>query len=219
MRLFGKDITNLYAAPVSELAYDEYETDITVQMMSIDELLPFSENQRLDLTEKSVKILESSNKYCFGIFHKTQLVGYNFFAVGDVSPEFNTGGVPFSGIGLKLPAGVAYLFKSFVLPEYRGKHLLSLAIVDGSKETVGSGGWAITTTDVKNYSSNKMFVRIGFKRLCVLREYFIFNRSMYMIPKTVQLGESFKNRSKMTKPLLLKQSKSNIVELCAPQDP
>jgi len=57
------------------------------------------------------------------------------------STKFNTAGVGFGGVGLRLPKDVFYVFKCYTLPEYRGANLAGLSIYNGAMALGKGDGW------------------------------------------------------------------------------
>ena len=121
----------------------------------------------------------------FGIAAKLedQLVGLLFLVSDHVAARHNSGGKVFNGIGLKIPAGVFYLFKVVVKPANRGERI-NAAMVAFAVEQLKSAGLdaIVTTTDCTNTSFLKSVEAMGFKRCGLASEFVIVGRHYYQLP-------------------------------------
>jgi len=90
---------------------------------------------------------------------------------------------------MRLPEDVIYTYKCFTLPAYRGQRQVQIAIIEGVKKLVSTNGWLVTTVDVNNKSSINMMKNIGLNQIQILREFRIFGKRAYRIPKSILLSE------------------------------
>jgi len=199
MKLLGRDITNVFFRPSSELVLPEKKESIIIRNVEADEILRNSiENPNLELSKRAASLVESENIFCYAAFVEEKMVAYCYFAINDLEPILNSGGWPFGGIGIRMPEDVVFSFKGFALPESRGLRLVPLCIATASKALVSENGWSLVTADVKNIRSAKMFASIGLDKTGILlKEYWVVNRSIYKIPKHLQLGDPNDKYSKV----------------------
>lgn len=189
MKLYASDFTHTFIAPIRELVSPETDGSVTARELRLDELLVLAADPQYDLSEKAARNVQSEGKHCFGTFNEGTLSAYIFLASGVIEPEYNTAGVGFGGIGFRLPPNVLYAYKLFSLAEFRGQNQVGVAIAEGAKTLIESGGWIISTTDTGNKSAIRMFEKLGFKQRAELREYRILGLGKYKMPDAVQLGE------------------------------
>lgn len=150
------------------------------RFMETDELPTHVSNSAADLGNPMCEILAQPNIRCFAAFEGDVLLGYAWTADDKVSPEHNSGGHRFTGIGLKLPSDVAYLFKCFVLPEFRGRginkqllwHLSQLLKLEGKSNLV-------TTTSWLNFPFQSSSDRLGFRKVGSSAECILFGKRLY----------------------------------------
>jgi len=202
--MYGSDITYIFTAPIRNLIAPN-PSDSSVRKIEAGELKILSDNPAYDLSEHLAHEVASGEKHCFGSFTKGTLSSYIFLGASEIAPKFNTAGVGFGGVGLRLPKDVFYVFKCYTLPEYRGANLAGLSIYNGAMALGKGDGWLITTTDVNNRASKRMFEKLGFKQRNILREYRLFNWGKYFIPREIELdtfGDGMQKRVELFTPNL-----------------
>ena len=189
MKLFASDISYAFTLPIRTLIAPAHKDSVSAKSLNVDELVELSKDSQYDISENAVRDVEFDGKYCFATFNQNTVSAYAFLAVGRVEPKHNTAGAGFGGIGLRLPQNVVYVYKCFSLPEFRGQSQVAVAISEGANSLLDSEGWLITTADVNNHSSARMFEKLGFTKRDTLREYRFLNVGKYRLPSAVDLGE------------------------------
>jgi len=187
-RLLTIDVTRVYRLCIANVRAPA-NTNLTCQFafVSAAELRQLCGNANHDLDETLLALLESEKVICLAATRGVDLMGYVWFAEKEVDPGHNTGGPHFKGIGLKLGAGVCYLFKALIVPRYRGQSLMS-RMIHAACETLSRRGFdeIVTTTDIGNQAFQTSVERIGFMMVGRAAELAVFQRHVYWLPR---LGE------------------------------
>ncbi len=192
--LFNKgcktDFTHSMVGKISDLSRPVTGDSVHARALTSDELVELSKNPDYDLTHSVAVegVAQNANRHCFATFNDGVVSAYIFIATGLVTPEMNSAGSGFGGIGMILPANVMYLYKGFTLPKYRGQRQVNIAVVAGADALVDSSGWMISTVETNNAASIKMLENVGLHRQDQLKEYRILGKSFYRIPEVVKLG-------------------------------
>jgi len=187
--LIGKDITNGYIAPASEMVCQKPDPNAHTRMLEVDELVELAKDPIYQISANAAKDVASKDKYFCGTYIGDQLTAYNFFATGELEPRYNSAGTGFKGIGIRMPENVMFMFKGYTLPEYRGLKHTPMAIIGGVKNIVGPDGWVVSTANPANTPSVRMLTGLGMVRQGTLKEYRFLNFTRYNMPDHLQLGE------------------------------
>jgi len=146
-------------------------------------------DDRFALSNDTLEFMRAENCLAIGAFVENRLVGLSFFATGHVDPKHNRGGSAFRGIGFKLPENVCYLFKVFVLPEFRGKninkHIILHALEHYANRNINA---MITTTDIGNQAYFNSVKGFGFQVTGYASELLFFGKSYFKLPKNIVLN-------------------------------
>ncbi len=176
-RVYRLCIANVQAPPPANLSCQ-------FAFVSAAELGRLCGNADLEVDPKLLGMLESGKVICFAATRGDDLMGYVWFTENDVDPQHNTGGPQFKGIGLKLGAGVCYLFKALIVPGFRGQSLMS-RMIHAACETLSRRGLdeIVTTTDVGNQAFQTSVERIGFVMVGRAVELAVFQSHLYWLPR------------------------------------
>jgi GNAT superfamily N-acetyltransferase len=106
-----------------------------------------------------------------------------------IESRHNSGGSQFHGIGVDLPPDVHFLFKSYVLPVYRGRRLHA-ALVQAALAHPDKGNVValITTTGLTNGAFLNSVVKLGFKRRGLAIEWVLNGRHRYRLPAPIGIN-------------------------------
>ena len=179
-RLIPNDVCQIRLLDLNETTAPEISPEFSFRFVEADELPIHVSNSAADLDDSMCNILAQPNIRCFGAFAGDALLGYAWIASDKVSPEHNSGGHRFTGIGLKLPSDVAYLFKCFVLPEYRGRGINKQLLWQLSQLLKHEGkSKLITTTSWLNFAFQSSSDRLGFNKVGSSVEYKFLGRRLY----------------------------------------
>lgn len=192
-RVMTCDITRVYRLPLQRRhAPPAGAESWTYRFLDADTLAHWINREDLELGRGQLEDLRSGEARCFAAFREGakgdeghgEPGGYAWFAEHCVAPRHNTGGAGFAGIGLSLPPGVAFTFKCFVSPRFRGKALMSRLLheaasaleIEGCRELV-------TTTDIGNRAFQQSAERIGFEHVGHAAEFVVFGRHLFHLPR------------------------------------
>lgn len=137
-------------------------------------------------------MIEQRKARCFAALDEDNLAAYAWFASDQVDAKHNTGGSRFSGIGLKLPENMVYLFNAFVFPQYRGQALNHWIYHKAGQQLHCAGKKQIvTTTDWTNKAFQRSARRGGFVKCGHAAEWIIFGHHFYRFPELGITGLKF----------------------------
>ena len=136
--------------------------DVSLKSLSYEDVERFSADPTNDLDNSMLERISLANNYCFAAIHNDQLAGYAWFALGSIPPEHNRGGHPATGVGLNYPAHMAYMYKGYVRPDYRGNNLYGL-IIAGALQRLAAVGVRQLLSNVEwtNFGSQEELLRRG----------------------------------------------------------
>lgn len=165
--------------------------DLVLCELSAAEVRRFAQSPSNDLRIQLADLIESQEARCIAVLDNNVLAGYTWFANGTVDPMHNCGGGPFKGIGLRLPAQLHFLFKAFVLPDYRGLSLNRWIFCYAAELFSNEGSsQIITTTDWSNDAFFNSATAGGFEQIGIEAEVLVFGKHRYYLPKLEQYGVS-----------------------------
>ncbi len=195
------DITRLLMWQLNKDSLGYAHTDFNFSRLNSNDLVPLINKPEYELSESVVASLESNSVVCIGALHKQQLIGYMFFCTSPVEPHRNSGGKPFSGIGLVFPENVRYVYKVLVLPEHRGKKVAKLILYYAAEYFQSRGiDWIVTTTDWTNSAFLNVTQSVGFKTVGTAAEIVLGSKHLYRLPRRFSLGKSAESALNMIKP-------------------
>ncbi len=129
--------------------------------------------------------------YCFGIVDRERLASYSWYAVRSIEGEHHV------GVPMSFPANMAYMYKAFTHPDYRGKALYGIGVTK-ALEGLASRGVTRLVTSVNrvNFASRAGCHKIGFQSLGNLWTLGTAARRIAWVPHAArQLGIQFGSRA------------------------
>lgn len=127
---------------------------------------------------------DDDTPWCAAALFGDALVAHAWFVRERVAPSLNSGGVRFAGIGLRLPATIAYAFKVHVAPPWRGRGLATALIAHGTRHAPdGALRGVVTTTAAANVAYRRSALTLGFERRDWALECVIGRRHRYRLPR------------------------------------
>lgn len=141
----------------------------TFQFLSADDVRRFAQQPVNELDcELAERILRPTD-YCIGATVNGELAAYSWYALGSIEAEFNRGASVSTGTSISFPSDMAFMYKGFVAPRYRGcglyANLQRLALLEFSKSGVNA---ILTTTDWSHESALSSLYNLGFQRLGII---------------------------------------------------
>jgi RimJ/RimL family protein N-acetyltransferase len=125
-----------------------------------DEVLSFVGEEN-ELSKHHAERVAAGHDLCFAALHDGRLAGYGWYALGSIEA------VHCDNTALSFPSDVAYMYKGFTHPDFRGLRLHgfamrlaleALAAERGVTKLVSTVGWL-------NFASLKSCDRLGYRRL------------------------------------------------------
>lgn len=151
------------------------------QFLTADQVRAYSQDPSLDLGVGMVAEVERGESLCFAALDGEKLAAYGWYALYRAQPRHCF------GVGLELPDDVAYMFKGFTHPTYRGRRLHAAAMALALSELVHRGVRAlISTVEWTNEASLRSCDRLGYQRLGRITQSGPLQRRSISIPKTIE---------------------------------
>ncbi len=187
-RIFPCDITRLLILDIATIPHLEIENTVQIRTVNSAELAKLAKHSANDISARLIADMQQCGFACIAAFEDNTLLGYNLYAEGAVPACHNSGGRQFAGIALQLPPDTHYLFKAFVLPQYRGRRLLSQLIYQSCVLLQAQGAHTIvTTTDWTNTSAVNAMQRAGFNIVGLAGELVVAGKSFFYLPGPLTL--------------------------------
>ena len=166
-RLIVLDVEHLLL--LDSLSSDKTSTrlpSIRVESLSREDVERFSTDPTTDLDQSMLERISMENNHCFAALQNGQLAGYAWFALGSIPPQHNRGGHPATGVGLQYPTHMAYMYKGFVLPPFRGNNLYGLIISEALQRLAEVGvKQLLSNVEWTNFAAKKSCFDLGYKSL------------------------------------------------------
>jgi hypothetical protein len=125
-----------------------------------EEIRRFAADPINDLHVAIADRLLGSHDLCFAALCGTQLAAYGWFALGSVEPEHC------GGVALSFPTDVAYTYKGFTRPEFRGLGLYGQITAQGFRALDHRGiSNLLASVEWTNWASLKSCYRLGYADL------------------------------------------------------
>ena len=135
-----------------------------MSLLTPEQIRRFAENPTNGLPSDFADRVERGLDLCYGAIHGDRLASYGWYALHSVEPEHG------AGTALGLPRDMAYLYKGFTHPDFRGQRLYGACM-----------GWALKALEERfgvhrllsfvywnNTPSLSSCVRLGYERLGLL---------------------------------------------------
>ncbi len=124
------------------------------------EIASFGADPANDLAVDFASRTAAGFDYCFGIVDQGRLAAYSWYALRSIEGEHHV------GVPMSFPANMAYMYKAFTHPDYRGKALYGIGVTK-ALEVLASLGITrlLTSVNRANFASRRGCRKIGFKSL------------------------------------------------------
>lgn len=188
-RFLTVDITHVLLLEKKAASFPIAETEFTLKYLTPDDILSLSANPANDINPQLAEDSCNHGLTCIAYLDRGQLVAYTLTGAVHIESRHNSGGNQFHGIGVALPPGARFLFKSYVLPAYRGRRLHA-ALVQAALRHPDNGNVValITTTGLTNRAFLNSAVKLGFKRRGLAIEWVLNGRHRYMLPAPIGIN-------------------------------
>lgn len=179
-RLFWLDLERRSASPA-------FADDIKFRFLSADEVLRFSADADYDLEAAMAERIDVRGDLCLAAFVQGALASYGWLAFEHIEPEHH------GGVAMAFPAHVAYIYKTFTVPAFRGHHLLA-GLLEMAIPILAERGTCCLVANVPwtNWSSVHAFRRLGFVEIGLLVSFRLGRLFAYFPPRRAgKYGLSF----------------------------
>lgn len=160
-RLIGLDVAEVVWLDADRLSESlQASTEFQFRFLDADEVAAFAADSKNELDPSHAKRVRAGNDLCFAALDGGRLAAYGWYAARSIEPEHCF------GVALSFPEHVAYMYKGFTHPEYRGQRLhgliMGLALVALRDRGIRS---LISTVHWTNWASLRSCDRLGYVRL------------------------------------------------------
>ena len=165
-------------------------SELSCRFLTPVEIAAFGMDPTNDLAVDFASRTSAGLDYCFGIVDRQRLAAYSWYALRSIE------GVHHVGVPMSFPANMAYMYKAFTHPDYRGKGLYGIG-VSKALEALASRGITRLVTSINrvNFASLDGCRKIGFKSLGNLWTLGTGTRRIAWAPRAArQLGIQFGSR-------------------------
>ncbi len=139
------------------------DTCVEMRFLSPDDVRRFARRPVNGLSDTFARRLERGLDRCYAAIHGDRLASYGWYAFHSVEPEHS------AGAALAFPADMAYLYKGFTHPDFRGRRLYG-ATMGAALRALGERG--VTRLLAFVYWSNRAALnasdRLGYRNLGML---------------------------------------------------
>jgi hypothetical protein len=133
------------------------------RFLSAEELPEWATDPVNDLDGRLADRLRRGRDFCFAALAGPRLAAYAWFALGSVEPEHC------GGVALSFPGDVAYTYKGFTCPEFRGLGLYGQVVHRGLQALADRGvDKLLASVEWTNWASLKSCYRLGYVDLGLL---------------------------------------------------
>ncbi len=164
-RIATLDVTHLMRLDLETASPPPEPPGFTFRFVTAKEITSFTSSEN-DLPPELAARVDLGFDFCFAALADDQLASYAWFALGSIEAEHNRGEKLNSGVAMSFPEELAFMYKGFTYPEFRGKglygHVSTKALQGLQPHGVST---VISTADWSNESALKSCWRLGFKDL------------------------------------------------------
>jgi hypothetical protein len=130
------------------------------RFLNAREVSEFAKDPANDLDAEMIQRAEGGRDLCFAAISGGRLAAYGWYAVEGIESEHNF------GVAMSYPSTVAYMYKGFTHPDFRGARLHGLGMGLALQNLADFGVSAlVSTVGWTNEASMKSCDRLGYERL------------------------------------------------------
>ena len=165
------------------------------RFLSPDEVRRFAANPVYELMPELAQRIESRRDFCFGAMTGDRLACYVWYALGSIEPEHAL------GVAMSYPAHVAYTYKGFTHPDYRGRRLYPFTVAAAMSQLAPLGVTRlVAVVEWTNWASWRSMRRMGFECLGHIVRFGWGKAALWLYPREphrrgVQLGPHARGRA------------------------
>ena len=160
------DITHLMCLDLEHVSLPDKEPEnLCFRFITSDEVRRFAGGEN-DMTPDLAARVELGRDFCFAALAGEHLAAYAWYALGSIEAELNRGDTMASGVAMSFPDNVAFMYKGFTHPNFRGKGLYGYVNAKGLEVLQLHGvSTVVSTADWTNWSALNACWRIGYRGL------------------------------------------------------
>jgi len=155
------------------------------------EIASFGADPAYDLSPSLAARPTAGLDYCFGIFEGERLAAYSWYALRSVEGRHHV------GVAMSFPADMAYMYKAFTHPDYRGNALYGIGVTKALDALEPRGiTRLLSSIERVNFASRNACRRMGFEHLGYVRTLGRSDARIAWVPRAArQLGIEFGRRA------------------------
>lgn len=157
------DVTAVVWLERSRLSLPDAAGGFTYRFLAESDVRELARDSANDLSADMAGRIAGGCDFCFAAFSGDRVASYAWFALGSIEAEHHRGPQPNSGVAVSFPAHVAFMYKGFTHPSFRGRKLYGavvgrglIGLQDQEVDTL------LSTMDWSNVAARAALARIGF---------------------------------------------------------
>lgn len=156
-------VVRMMCLPSGDVRAPSVESSFQRKFLTSDEVRRYADDPRNGLSPGFADRVDGGFDMCFGAIHGDRLANYGWYAFTAVEPEHA------AGVSLGLPTNVAYIYKAFTHPDFRGRRLNGACVAEAAA-ILGTQGidHVLAMIYWSNEASLRSFERVGFRKLGLL---------------------------------------------------
>jgi hypothetical protein len=160
-KLFGIEVAEMMWLDSDKLPRPvELGDDLEFRRLTPEDIERFADDPIYELGAECSRRAESEDQFCFALLVGQRLASYSWYAINEVNGEHNL------GAAMTLPSDMAYMYKAFTHPDFRGARLYATGIASALRALKANEiGRLLTTVHLNNFASLASCRRMGFERV------------------------------------------------------
>ena len=161
------DVTHLMLLQRTDLVPGEDQVGIVeLRLLGPGDIRDLAADPSNELDASLAGRLGPGGDTCVAAFCDGRLASYGWYARDAIEAEHNRGRSPYSGTAVRFPRHMAFLYKGFTHPDFRGRGIYGLVHQFALQELSAEGVTAIlATADWSNNAALRSCYRLGFRYL------------------------------------------------------
>ena len=160
------DVTAAVWLDRHRLILPELEPELAVRFLTPADVQRLALDPANDLPAAMAPRAECGRDFCMAVLCGDRLAAYAWFALGSIEAEHQRGPQPNSGVAVSFPSAVAFMYKGYTHPDFRGCGLYGAVVGSGLVALEPHGVKSVLSTmDWTNGPARIALSRIGFEEL------------------------------------------------------
>jgi hypothetical protein len=128
------DVTRLLHLDEGDLRPPRIDPAFEIRLLEPYEVVEFAADPANDLDVSLARRMTCGRDLCVAALDGDHLASYAWFALGSIEAPMHRGRTLRSGVAVSFPRSMAFIYKAFTRPEYRGRHLYPAVLAQGLHE-------------------------------------------------------------------------------------